>query len=270
MDVFGKTVFEIPNMMRNFKEMQKFFPALPDGQAVGISLPDEYKEIYRKQQGLVNQLEYYMNREMAQDSFAKRMMRDIGDKLNRSLPPGKKYSDTQAQRSLPGTGVRGPADKKPGENYITKWPEIGFMNQSVRFAPYIKLLDSMTNSEKEASELSIGDREIIGAHGVGSFGFFGIPVKFLKDMERGNPEEFQMYINGFKWIDENWQEFQDMIGEYVSSQIVPVAKRLKDKPELADLDREDIARSARAARPRSGLAEMCGSKPKMKIRIKLK
>jgi hypothetical protein len=34
LDIYGKVVFNIPNMMRNFKEMQKFFPALPDGQAV--------------------------------------------------------------------------------------------------------------------------------------------------------------------------------------------------------------------------------------------
>jgi len=259
MDVFGKAVFGIPNMMRNFKEMQKFFPALPDGK-LAYNAPDEYKEIHRRQERLVNQLQYYMNREMAQDSFVKRMLMGIEDKLNRSLPPGKKYADTQAQMSIPGSGVKGPADKKPGENYIavidpTKWPEMGFMSQNAKFDPRITLLDSMTNAEKEASELSIGDREITGPFGVGSFGFFGIPVKFLKEMQKNRPEEFQMYINGFKWIDENWQEFQDMIGEYISSQIVPVAKRLKGKWELADLEREDIAQSARAARPRSGLAE---------------
>jgi hypothetical protein len=28
LDIYGKVVFNIPNMMRNFKEMQKFFPAV--------------------------------------------------------------------------------------------------------------------------------------------------------------------------------------------------------------------------------------------------
>ena len=56
-------------------------------------------------------------------------------------------------------------------------------------------------------------------------------------------------------MDENWQDFQDMIGEYVSSQLVPLTKTLKGKPELADLEIEDIAKSARDARPKSGLAE---------------
>ena len=73
-------------------------------------------------------------------------------------------------------------------------------------------------------------------------------------------------MNGFKYIDENWQDFQDMLGEYISSQIVPVAKTLKGKPELADLEREDIAKSARDARPRSGLRE---SKKRRRIRIKI-
>ena len=82
---------------------------------------------------------------------------------------------------------------------------------------------------------------------------------------------FQSYMNGFKYIDENWQDFQDMLGEYISSQIVPVAKTLKGKPELADLEREDIAKSARDARPKSGLREGgCGMKPRKKIRIKIK
>ena len=77
---------------------------------------------------------------------------------------------------------------------------------------------------------------------------------------------FQSYMNGFKYIDENWQDFQDMLGEYISSQIVPVAKTLKGNPELADLEREDIAKSARDARPRSGLRE---SKKRRRIRIKI-
>ena len=35
MDVFGKAVFEIPNMMRNMRELRKIFPALPEGEVVG-------------------------------------------------------------------------------------------------------------------------------------------------------------------------------------------------------------------------------------------
>ena len=125
---------------------------------------------------------------------------------------------------------------------------------------------NIQKGEKEASELSIGDRKIEGAHGVGSFGFFALPIKFWREMQRKSPEMFQSYMNGFKYIDENWQDFQDMLGEYISSQIVPVAKTLKGKPELADLEREDIAKSARDARPRSGLRE---SKKRGRIRIKI-
>ena len=127
---------------------------------------------------------------------------------------------------------------------------------------------NIQKGEKEASELSIGDRKIEGAHGVGSFGFFALPIKFWREMQRKSPEMFQSYMNGFKYIDENWQDFQDMIGEYVSSQIVPVAKTIKSKElvPLADLDREDIAKSARDARPRSGLRE---SKKRRRIRIKI-
>jgi hypothetical protein len=73
-------------------------------------------------------------------------------------------------------------------------------------------------------------------------------------------------------MDENWQDVQDMIGQYVSDNLVKEAKKLKGKPGLADLEREDIAKSARAARPKSGLAEVgCGApKPKTRIRIKIK
>ena len=275
MDVFGKAVFEIPNMMRNMRELRKIFPALPEGEVQAINLPDEYKEIYRRQEGLVNQLEYYLNREMDQTRFAKKMMLHIGDKLNRAQPPGRKYTDKGTQMSLPGTGRKGPADliNRPGslpddddKDYVNPQPEVDFLNQYVGFAPKIKLMTGIQKGEKEASELSIGDRKIEGAHGVGSFGFFALPIKFWREMQKKSPEMFQSYMNGFKYIDENWQDFQDMIGEYVSSQIVPVAKTLKGKPELADLEREDIAKSARDARPKSGLRE---SKKRGRIRIKI-
>jgi hypothetical protein len=266
MDVFGKAVFEIPNMMRNMRELRKIFPALPEGEVVTTAgaMSDEYKEIYRRQEGLVNQLEYYLNREMDQTRFAKRMMLNIGDQLNKAQPPGRKFTDKGTQMSLPGTGRKGPADLvgQPGslpddddKEFVNPQPEVDFLNQYVGFAPKIKLMTNIQKGEKESSELSIGDREITGAHGVGSFGFFALPIKFWRDMKKKSPEMFQSYMNGFKYIDENWQDFQDMIGEYVSSQIVPVAKTLKGKPELADLEREDIAQSARAARPKSGLRE---------------
>ena len=96
--------------------------------------------------------------------------------------------------------------------------------------------------------------------------------KEIKALAEKDPQQFAGYINGFKWMDENWQDVQDMIGQYVSDNLVKTAKKLKGKPELADLEREDIAQSARAARPKSGLAEMgCGApKPKTRIRIKIK
>ena len=278
MDVFGKAVFEIPNMMRNMRELRKIFPALPEGEVSAIGgKSDEEKQLARRQEEMVNQLEYYLNREMDQTRFAKKMMLHIGDKLNRAQPPGRKYTDKGTQMSLPGTGRKGPADLvgQPGslelpdgddKEFSSPQPEVDFLNQYVGFAPKIKLMANIQKGEKEASELSIGDRKIEGAHGVGSFGFFALPIKFWREMQRKSPEMFQSYMNGFKYIDENWQDFQDMLSEYISSQIVPVAKTLKGKPELADLEREDIAKSARDARPRSGLRE---SKKRRRIRIKI-
>jgi len=268
MDVSGEAIFEIPNMMRNMRELRKIFPALPEGEVVAVSKPDEEKELARRQEELLRQLQYYMNLEMKQTGFARRMMLSIGDKINKAQPPGKKYQDKAKQLSIPGTGVRGPADKKPGENYIITSPEVEFMNQHVGFAPQLRLMENIAQGKIDSNELSIGDREIKGAHGTAGFGFFAIPIKVLREMEKRNPEEFQGYINGFKYIDENWQDFQDMMGEYVSSQIVPVARTIKSKElvPLADLDREDIAQSARDARPRSGLRE---SKKRRRIRIKI-
>jgi hypothetical protein len=270
MDVFGKAVFEIPNMMRNMRELRKIFPALPEGEVVTTqgSMTDEQKETFRRQEELLRQLQYYMNIEMKQTGFARRMVLDIGIQIDKAQPPGRKYQDKTKQRSLPGIGDRGPADKKPGEDYLLTNPEVDFLNQYVGFAPQIRLMENMAQGKKDSSELSIGEREIVGAHGIASFGFFAMPIKFWREMQKKEPALFQSYMNGFKYIDDNWQDFQDMIGEYVSSQIVPVAQAIKDKElvPLADLDREDIARSARAARPRSGVQE---SKKRRKIRIKI-
>jgi hypothetical protein len=205
---------------------------------------------------------------MKQTGFARRMMLSIGQEINKAQPPGKKYQDKAKQMSIPGTGVKGPADKKPGESYIITSPEVEFMNQHVGFAPQLGLMANISQGKRDSSELSIGDRKIEGAHGIASFGFFSIPIKVLREMEKRNAQEFEGYINGFKYIDENWQDFQDMIGEYVSSQIVPVAKTIESKElvPLLDLDREDIAKTARDARPRSGLRE---SKKRRRIRIKI-
>jgi hypothetical protein len=270
MDVYGKAVFEIPNMMKNMRELRKIFPALPEGEIVttGGAMSDEYRKAFGTQEELLRQLQYYMNLEMKQTGFARRMMLSIGQEINKAQPPGKKYQDKAKQMSIPGTGVKGPADKKPGESYIITSPEVEFMNQHVGFAPQLGLMANIKQGQRDSSELSIGDREIKGAHGIASFGFFSIPIKVLREMEKRNPQEFEGYINGFKYIDENWQDFQDMIGEYVSSQIVPVAKTIKSKElvPLLDLDREDIAKTARDARPRSGLRE---SKKRRRIRIKI-
>ncbi len=268
MDVFGKAVFEIPNMMKNMRELRKIFPALPEGDISAINKSDEERELERRQEELLRQLQYHLNREMSQSGFARRMIIDIEDKINKAQPPGKKYQDKAKQMSIPGTGVKGPADKKPGEDYIITRPEVDFVTSNVGFQPTIRLMEEIKKGEKEDSELSIGDREITGAYGIGSFGFFAMPIRQFRELGKKNPEEFQGYMNGFKYIDENWQDFQDMIGEYVSSQIVPIAKSLKSRnlPALADLDREDIAKSARDARPRSGLRE---SKKRRRIRIKI-
>ena len=54
----------------------------------------------------------------------------------------------------------------------------------------------------------------------------------------------------------------------INSVFIEKLKTIKSKElvPLADLDREDIAQSARAARPRSGLRE---SKKRRRIRIKI-
>ena len=263
MDVFGKAIFEIPNMMKNFKEMQKFFPALPDGQVVGIKLPDEYKEIYKTQEELVRQLQYHLNQEMGSKDFARGLIRHLEAKILAAQP--EQFRDQIRQMGLPGIKK----DPKPSSEIF---PDHMLFAQNFAFSPQLQLLDNITQGQKDAGELSIGDRKIEGAHGIGGFGFFNMDLKFLKQLAEQDPQQFAGYINGFKWMDENWQDVQDMIGQYVSDNLVKEAKKLKGKPGLADLEREDIAKSARAARPKSGLAEVgCGApKPKTRIRIKIK
>ena len=96
-------------------------------------------------------------------------------------------------------------------------------------------------------------------------------VKFLKKIAEQDPQQFASYINGFKWLDENWQEAQNIVGQYISDNLVQTAKKLKGISGLKDLERDDLAKSSREARPKSGLTEMgCGPRPKRKIRINIK
>jgi hypothetical protein len=262
MDVFGKAIFEIPNMIRNFKEMQKFFPALPDGQVVGMSLPDEYKEIYRKQEEMVRQLQYHLNAEMKTKAFTNGLIRHLEAEMLKAQP--EQYKDQLRQIGLPGIKK----DRKPSEEVF---PDHLFFTQDFVFAPRLELLNNIQQGQKDSGELSIGDREIKGAHGIGVMGFFNMDLKFLKRIAESDPQQFASYINGFKWLDENWQEAQNMIGQYISDNLVQTAKKLKGISGLKDLERDDLAKSSRKARPKSGLAEMgCGPRPKRKFKVKLK
>ena len=82
-----------------------------------------------------------------------------------------------------------------------------------------------------------------------------------------NQEMKAAYINGFKWLDDNWHEVSDFIGEWISSNIVPVAKQFETTAAFAELMDTEFAQRARDQRPRSGLREGgCGMKPKRKIR----
>jgi hypothetical protein len=86
-------------------------------------------------------------------------------------------------------------------------------------------------------------------------GFDKIPLNDLRSLRKQNPEAYYAYINGLKWLDENYQEVQEFIGEWVSSQIVPLAKSRATDPAFADLTDADFGKSARDSRPTSGLAE---------------
>ena len=48
------------------------------------------------------------------------MTLNIGQEINKLQPPGRKFQDKTKQMSIPATGVRGSADKKPGERYIPR------------------------------------------------------------------------------------------------------------------------------------------------------
>jgi hypothetical protein len=98
-------------------------------------------------------------------------------------------------------------------------------------------------------------------------GFNKIPLKDLRAIRKSNPEVYYANLNGIKWLDDNWQEVSDFIGEWVSSKIVPVAKQFETNPGFADLTDAEFAKSARDQRPKSGLRE---SKKRRRIRIKIK
>jgi len=273
LDVFGKAIFNIPNMMRNFKEMQKFFPALPDGQAVAIRLPDEEKATFRRQQGYVTQLERALNDRFGSRPLAGDLLRDITDKL---AAPVEKTRDKRKQIEIPGLEDKPEMGTQQGsgaEEYgkIMKQMGVDFFRPNFMFAPYLNLIENISQGQKDSGELSIGDRKIEGAHGIGSMGFSGIPLKDLRATRKSNPEVYYAYVNGFKWLDDNWQEVQDFVGEWISSQIVPIAKQFETNPAFADLKDEEFAKSARDQRPKSGLRERgCGPRPKIKLKVTFK
>ena len=128
----------------------------------------------------------------------------------------------------------------------------------------------LKQSHKDSFESEIGDRNIEGAYGVATMGFNAIPLKDLRAIRKSNPEVYYANLNGIKWLDDNWQEVSDFIGEWISSKIVPIAKQFETNPGFADLTDAEFAQRARDQRPRSGLRERgCGMKPKRKIRIKI-
>jgi len=273
LDLYGTSVFEIPNMMRNFKEMQKFFPALPDGQAVGISIPDEEKEIFNRQHGYVKQLEDALDTRFGARPLRGDLLRDITDKL---AAPIEKTRDKRKQIEIPGLEDKpemGTQQGRGAEEYgsIMKQQGVDFFRPNFRFKPELRLIDTIKQSHKDAFDSQIGDRKIEGAYGVATMGFDAIPLKDLRAVRKSNPEVYYAYINGFKWLDDNWQEVSDFIGEWISSKIVPIAKQFETNPGFADLTDAEFAQRARDQRPKSGLRERgCGMKPKKKRRIRIK
>ena len=268
LDIYGKVVFNIPNMMRNFKEMQKFFPALPDGQAVGISIPDEEKETFNRQHGYVKQLEDALDDRFGRKPLTTDLLRDITDKL--AAPIGK-TRDKRKQIEIPGLEDKpemGTQQGRGAEEYgsIMKQQGVDFFRPNFMFKPELRFLDGIGVGQRDAAEVAIGDRKIEGAHGIGMMGFNKVPLKDLRAVRKSNPEVYYAYINGFKWLDDNWQEVSDFVGEWISSNIVPVAKQFETNPGFADLTDAEFAQRARDQRPRSGLRE---SKKRRRIRIKI-
>ena len=269
LDVYGKVVFNIPNMMRNFKEMQKFFPALPDGDAVGMSIPDEEKATFNRQKGYVTQLEDALDARFGARPLRGDLLRDITDKL---AAPIERTRDKRKQIEIPGLEDKpemGTQQGRGAEEYgsIMKQQGVDFFRPNFMFKPELRFLDGIGQGQKDAAELEIGDRKIEGAHGIGMMGFNKVPLKDLRAIRKSNPEVYYAYINGFKWLDDNWQEVSDFIGEWISSNIVPVAKSFETNPGFADLTDAEFAQRARDQRPKSGLRE---SKKRRRIRIKIK
>jgi hypothetical protein len=275
LDVYGKVVFNIPNMMRNFKEMQKFFPALPDGETVSISggKSDEEKAAFERQKGYVTQLEDALDAYFGRKPTTGDLLRDITDKL---AAPFDKTRDKRKQMEIPGLEDKPELGTQQGaeaEEYGKLIKQIGveFFRPNFMFKPELRFLDGIGVGQKDAAEVAIGDRKIEGAHGIGMMGFNKVPLKDLRAIRKSNPEVYYAYINGFKWLDDNWQEVSDFIGEWLSSKIVPVAKQFETNPGFADLTDAEFAQRARDQRPKSGLRERgCGMKPKKKRRIRIK
>jgi hypothetical protein len=273
LNLYGTSVFEIPNMMRNFKEMQKFFPALPDGQTVGIKIPDEEKEIFNRQHGYVKQLEDELDRILGSRPLRNDLMRDVLDKL--AVPVGQ-TRDKMQQMEIPGLEDKpemGTQQGRGAEQYgkFAKKQGIDFFRPNFRFKPELRLIDTIKQSHKDAFDSEIGDRNIEGAYGVATMGFDAIPLKDLRATRKSNPEVYYAYLNGFKWLDDNWQEVSDFIGKWISSKIVELAKSRANDPAFADLTDKEFAQRARDARPKSGLREGgCGMQPKKKTKIRIK
>jgi hypothetical protein len=275
LDLQGKVVFNIPNMMRNFKEMQKFFPALPDGEVVSITggKSDEEKAAFERQKGYVTQLEDALDDRFGRKPLTTDLLRDITDKL---AAPVERTRDKRRQIEIPGLEDKpemGTGNSPGAEEYgsIMKQQGVDFFRPNFMFKPELRFLDGIGVGQRDAAEVAIGDRKIEGAHGIGMMGFNKVPLKDLRAVRKSSPEAYYAYINGFKWLDDNWQEVSDFVGEWISSNIVPVAKQFETNAAFGDLMDTEFAKSARDKRPRSGLREGgCGPRPKRKIRIKLK
>ena len=268
MNIYGKTIFNIPNMIRNFRELKKIFPALPEENNSAISIPDEEKRTFERQKGYLTQFENALNDYLKSRPIKGDLLKDITDKL---AAPIERTRDKRKQIEIPGLEDKPEMGTQQGagaEEYgkIMKQIGVDFFRPNFNFDPYVKLLDNISQGQKDAGELSIGDRKITGAHGIGMLGFGNIPLKDLRAVRKSNPEVYYAYINGFKWLDDNWQEVQDFVGEWVSSQIVPFAKSRATDPAFADLTDKEFAQRARDQRPKSGLRE---SKKRRRIRIKI-
>ena len=275
LDIYGKVVFNIPNMMRNFKEMQKFFPALPDGETVSISggKSAEEEAAFERQKGYARQLEDALDDRFGRKPLTTDLLRDITDKL---AAPIERTRDKRKQIEIPGLEDKpemGTQQGRGAEEYgsIMKQQGVDFFRPNFMFKPELRFLDGIGVGQRDAAEVAIGDRKIEGAHGIGMMGFNKVPLKDLRAVRKSNPEVYYAYINGFKWLDDNWQEVSDFVGEWISSNIVPVAKQFETNPGFADLKDAEFAQRARDQRPKSGLRERgCGMKPKKKRRIRIK